>query len=188
MLKIEFQGDGILRFTELVDTLGSKQAERAYAIALNRTGQKVFTRVRRVVAKQAGVSQRDAVRYGQLQQVKAGGGRLEHRVKASGRSLPTTIFKSRQTRKGVSAAPWGRRLTFPGTFKVASLGGHVFKRTGAANSGSGRNNAIARHWGPAIPRELVRDASAEAFYEVAGKEMPVELSRAVYVLTKRKMK
>ena len=50
----------------------------------------------------------------------------------SGAHIPLAEFHARQTRRGVSAAPWGQRRVFPHTFIVEQLGGPVFKREGNA--------------------------------------------------------
>ena len=66
-------------------------------------------------------------------------------------------FGARQTAKGVSAAPWGKRRVFPHAFIAPTLGGHVFIREGRSRL------PIRKLWGPAIPREMVKDQSKEAF-------------------------
>src|SRR4029077_6422645 len=44
----------------------------------------------------------------------------------SGAHTPLAEFHARQTRRGVSAAPWGQRRVFPHTFVVEKFGGQGF--------------------------------------------------------------
>ena len=75
-------------------------------------------------------------------------------------------FHARQTRRGVSAAPWGLRRVFPHTFIVEKLGGQVFRREGGARL------PIRKLWGPSLPIELVRGASPAAFEKAAAADLP----------------
>ena len=103
-----------------------------YAVskAIDEVGNKVKTQVIRTVARQAGV------KYGYVGQVihakqAMGAGNGEFKLVASDVTLSLKEFSPRQTRAGVSAAPWGKRRVFPHTF--IGPNGHVFVR--AMNDG-----------------------------------------------------
>lgn len=178
--------------------LSSDKAKRAFAIGLNRTISKVNTQTKRAVASQMGVTQSNVVKHGGWRVVKAHGGSLEARVTSSGAHLPLKDFRPAQGPKGVRASPWNTRRLFGGTFLnagkraangigpvgKAKAGGHVFRRNSKFNKVSKRNNAIEILWGPAVPKEMVRDESKAAFERIAATDLPIEVERAVKVLTK----
>ncbi|WP_173087679.1 hypothetical protein [Devosia sp. 1635] len=182
-ITITFQGSGLPKFEDAVAALGSTKATRAYRMALNTTGKKVYTEVKRTVAKQMGATQARVVKYGHLRRMPALGSNLQTSIESSGGYIPLKDFSGRQTRKGVSASPWGKRRLFGSTFIVAKLGGQVFRNTGKFSEKSGRNNAIESLWGPAVPKELVKDQSKAAFERIATQTLPSEAARLIKLLT-----
>lgn len=184
-ISVRITGDGLDRFEAAVEALGSKaKAEAAYRMAINTSGKKLFTAVKRTVAKQMGASQARVVKYGHMRRIPASGGRLVTSVESKGGYLPLSDFKPRSTRKGASAAPWGTRRVFGGTFLIAKFGGNVFKRTGKFSPKSGRENAVEKLWGPAVPKEMVRDESEAAYQQIARDVLPNEIERQITRLTK----
>lgn len=150
------------------------------ARALNATNAKVNTQISRALAKQTGL--RVTYVKGALSRHNARPGDLVAAVKARGPYIPMKQFNARETRKGVSVNAWGKRQVLDGTFmkggrfphRVAlALGGHVFKRVG------GDKRKIAVVWGPAIPVEMVKDASKAAFESTVARELPNDLNRAL---------
>lgn len=152
----------------------------AVARALNATNAKVHTQVARVLPKQTGLKTGRV--KAALKKEFASAGHLVAAVRARGPYIPLRDFGPRETRKGVSAAPWGKRQVFDGTFtqggkfpnRVAiGLGGHVFKRLGR------KRLKIAITYGPAIPVEMVKDASKAAYEATVARELPIDLNRAL---------
>ncbi|GHA13462.1 hypothetical protein GCM10007989_05080 [Devosia pacifica] len=182
-IKIEFHGEGLPKFQDAVEALGEGKATSAYRKALNSTGKKVFTQVKRSVAKQMGTSQRNVVKHGGMKRVPASGAHLVTTIEAKGNYLPLSDFKSRQVGAGASAAPWATRRIFRGTFIIAKLGGNVFRRTGKFSPASGRHNAIEKLWGPAVPKEMVRDESAATFDRVVRTELAPEVNRLLKLMS-----
>lgn len=175
---LKFTGDGLPKMEEAIKRLGSEsKAKAAYRMALNDTNKAIHTRVKRVLSEQMGASQRDIVKHGGIKMIRAINSRLEASIVAKGGYMPLSDFKSRQVKRGVSAAPWGTRRIFPKTFIVRSLGGNAFKRLGA------KRLPIEKLWGPAVPREMVRDQSAKAFEEVSARMLPTEVRRQIERLT-----
>ena len=140
----------------------------AIARALNWTGNKARTQVARTLARDTGVG------YGvirkALRTTPASPAKLTYEIGVSGAHIPLAEFHARQTRRGVSAAPWGQRRVFPHTFIVGQLGGQVFKREGRARL------PIRKLWGPSLPIELVRGASPAAFETSAAADLPQSLA------------
>lgn len=199
LVTMTWQGNGIRLLSEATQALGSPaKGGRAFAMALNKTATTVNSNVKKSVAKQMGTSQANVVKHGGMKIMRASPGNLAAVIDVRGGYLPLKDFRPRQTRKGVTAAAWNVRRIYPGTFinrgkrsltgigpaGKASAGGHVFKNTGKLNNVSGRNNAIEALWGPAVPREVVRDESQRTFYRIADTRMPIEVQRAIKALTK----
>lgn len=148
-----------------------KNIAPALSRALNHTGDKARTRVVRALVKQTGA------KYGVVRKVLttrlASSGMLSYRIIGAGGYMSLKEFGARQTRKGVSAAPWNRRRVFPHTFIVGSLGGHVFERKGKSRL------PIRKLWGPAIPKEMLKDQSKQAFETTVATDLPARVEHEV---------
>jgi hypothetical protein len=143
----------------------------ALARAINHTGAKARTQVLRALVKQTGAKYA-AVRK-TIHSKPASVGTLIYRIVSSGAYMSLKEFGARQTSKGVSAAPWNKRRVFPHTFIVSSLGGHVFERKGASRL------PIRKLWGPAIPKEMLKDLSKAAFETTVATELPGRVAHEV---------
>ena len=141
--------------------------------ALNRTATETRTAMTRALVKQTGI--KHAVVRRQLTVDNASRGSLTAVIKAKGGFQSLKDTGARQTKKGVSAAPWGKRRVFPGTFIIGRYGGNVYKRT------SKKRFPLHKLFGPAIPREFPKDQSKAAFDAtvpaVLAKRLEHELSR-----------
>lgn len=168
-----WSGGGVTSFEAALKTIADDKVKLIYVRALNRTAERVFTVVKRTVAAQVGLPQKVVVARGAMRIRKATGGILQASVDASGGFMPLRLFAARKTKAGVTAAPWGTRRVFKHTFLVGKAGGNVFKRLGKGRL------PIKKLWGPAVPREMVRDESAAAFHAVVGAEMPKRLAHEI---------
>lgn len=162
------QGDGLKRFADAVEELGSANARKAYVRALNHTGDKAKTRVVRALSKQVGLPVRRLENLGRIVATKAEHsstrGEPEYVIRSTGRYIPLGEFGPKQFRFGVRTKAWGRHehaFIFAGhRFSGQRMpGGHVFRNSGKFNSESGRDNLPLPLWGPAIPKEMVKDES-----------------------------
>ncbi|PTW53907.1 minor tail protein Z (GPZ) [Breoghania corrubedonensis] len=172
----QWEGGGVVRLAAAArNTLGSNKARAAFRRGINRTGDKTFTIVRRVVAKQVGLSQSKVTKKGGLQRIRANYQALEYLIISRGGFISLKEFKARQVRRGVSAAPWGKRQVFKSAFgpRIGALGGHVFHRTSADRF------PIEKMWGPAVPKEIVKDESRKAFDETAARELPPKIEHEI---------
>lgn len=175
-ITFKWQGNGIARLTAAMEKLEGPRKRKALRRALNHTGDKTFTIVRRVLAKQMGLTQGDLMRRG-LSKRRANESSMTYEIIGRGGFIPLKDFRARQGARGVSAAPWGERRMFKSTFIVPSLGGNVFKRAGR------KRLPIEKLWGPAIPRELVKDATAQAFQATVAASLVPRVEHEVRVLT-----
>jgi hypothetical protein len=143
----------------------------ALSRAINHTGDKARTQVTRALVKQTGL------KYGRVKETirtfPASFTRLLYRIVSRGGYVSLKEFGARQTSEGVSAAPWSRRRVFAHTFIVPSMGGHVFERT------TSKRFPLRKLWGPAVPAELVKDASLKAFEATVNAELPARLDHEI---------
>lgn len=168
-ITVELRGKGLAAFTASARDIASQRGKTAMRMALNDTGRQVTTKVKRSLAKQSGV-QYGAVNKAMTQSF-ASNAHLEFHIKGTGKHFGLTDFKASQRKKGVSAAPWGKRRIFPHTFFVPKLGNQVFRRTGKLRF------PIEKLWGPSIPREMVRDEVPVIFKTTADAVFPMQVRK-----------
>jgi hypothetical protein len=126
---------------------------KAAARALNRTGQQVQSAATKRVAKDMGIKQKDAKPA--IKRSKATVLVKFVEITARGRPLNLMRFGARQTKKGVSAKPWGKRRIFKGAW-IGNDGRTVFKRVGKSRQ------PIRGVYGPGIAKSF-EDARPAAF-------------------------
>lgn len=185
IIHAKWQGNGIFRMEAALEKLASPRRVSAVRRALNHTGDKVFTAVKRAVAKQVGVTQKVVVAKGGLRKSRASTTNLTYTIYSSGRHLSLKEFNARQIGAGTKASPWGKRRLFKSAFMgprpgvvSGKLGGHVFVREGS------RRMPIKKLFGPSIPNEIVKEESAAAFHAVAVELVP-RVEHEVRVITDR---
>lgn len=172
MIELKVDARELVKLEEAFRRIGN-QAPHAIRRALNHTGDKTTTQVKRALAKQTGA------KYGAIGKAlrveRANYGSLAYVIHASGGAMSLKEFGPNQTARGVSAAPWNKRRVFPHTFgpRIAKLGGHVYVRT------SPKRFPIKKLWGPIIPNEMVKDQSAAAFYATVQAELPARLEHEI---------
>ena len=164
------------RFTE-----GAKKSPLAVRRAVAHTGPKANTAMKVALVIQTGLKRRtmDKALKGKMRG-------SSYVVAVKGGDAKLSKFGARETRAGVSAAPWNKRGTFAHTFvkggqfpnRVAmpKLHGQVFIR-----SGSARYPIRVVKSGVVLPNEMVSGQSALAFYATVERDLPAriehELSR-----------
>jgi len=179
MLVMRSQDFGnVAKFEKAMRVLGTTGFASAGAKALNRAGDQGRTGARRALAKQTGLQQKLLNRA--MQVTRANGATLEYRVTAKGGDIALKYFAARETRKGVSANPFGQRRVFEGTFirggKFPSRvdigrGGHVFARVSDSRLPIEKQKS-----GVIIPQEMVKDESGKAWSLVTHRVLPDRLA------------
>ena len=153
--------------SKLIEQAGLK-APYAIGRAIDEVGNKTKTQVIRTVAKQAGVKQAKVRGIVTVRQA-MGSGNGEYTMIARDATLSLKEFSPRQTRRGVTAAPWGKRRAFAHTF--AGPNAHIFVREGKSRL------PIRKLWGPNIPKEIVKDEAEKVFYSTVDKLFPVAVEK-----------
>lgn len=148
----------------------SKQGPLAVRRALKHTGDKARTAMRKALPAQTGL------KAGTINRAVKGQMRGDRYViESRGGNVRLKYFGARETRKGVSAAPWGHRQVFANTFMRGghfpnrvklNMGGHVYRR-----SGSGRTPIEGGRSGLFIPKEMITGSSERAFYATAERDL-----------------
>ena len=153
-----------LNFEAACTRLGEGFAKSLYSKVLNTKGRKAHTAVKRALAIQTSI--KPSLINGQTRFSGARSNSLITQIIGTGRAVPLRMFGPSQGPVGVSATVWGKTHTVPHTFIIAQYGGGVYKRVGA------RRGPVEQLYGPAIPVELIKDASLEAFNAVGEEIMP----------------
>ncbi len=174
MLSVKVSGS-LAEIRAGVEALASPKLRQGFAFAINHTLGKTETQVNRALVKQTGLKY--STIKAAMKRYSASAGTLKGEIVGRGSHTTLGQFGPRQTSKGVSAAPWGERQIFEGTFMVARYGGEVFRRTGSSRF------PIKKLYGPAIPKEMVKDEAEAAFHRTVASELPSrvnhELSRLI---------
>lgn len=164
-MRIEVSLDGVMQqFGEMIAKAGDRAPE-LMATALNAGGSTLRVRTIEAQTKQTGLAKRTITRA--QREFRASAASLVFEIEAEGGDVRLKFFRARETKAGVSAAPWNARKVFPETFikggrfpgRVGlSMGGHVFQRTG-----KGRLPLVGGRSGLFIPTELVSGQTAATF-------------------------
>ena len=169
---------GYTRLSNILAAAG-KNTGPAVNRALNRAGDMAKTAMIRVLAPQTGLKPKVIRKALRSKRANAGNG-ASYVIESRGGDVRLKFFSARETKKGVSAAPWNSRQIFAGTFIKGGRfpnrvdlgkGGQVFKR-----SGSARYPIQVQKSGVFIPEEMIAGASAAAFYQVAETVLPNRLA------------
>lgn len=180
---ISFRDQIMARYANQMGALGAGQAQAALARALRHTGTKARTRVIRALTTQTGLKRATIARA--VREMRGDAAALEFVLRTQGGNVRLKHFGARETRKGVSAAPWGQREVYPGTFmragwwksgRVVKPGwnGQVFARTGRM-SRYGAGKFQVQRSGLYIPEEMVTGQTAQAFQDLINSDLAPRL-------------
>lgn len=176
---------GFARFQRALRSLERAKLVPALNRAVNRAGDASRTQVRRALTAQTGLPRATilkAVRVTRSQPVS-----LTYAMTAKGGDVALKFFRARETRKGVSATPFGKRTVFPSTFinggRFPSRSGVVFHGHVMRREGDGRFPIKAVKSGVIIPDEMVKGETAAAFQSTVSRVLPQRLAHEVRRLT-----
>lgn len=172
---VSIAGNGMPRFAEAIRTLGEGRARTAYSRAINHTGRIAGTAAGRALSAQTGLPASTGRRAIRRKIDRATPSNLSYTIHGRGGNVSLRHFKPRETRKGVSAAPWNSRRVFAGSFMRAgwfpnrvpkpSWNKQVFER------GTGGKFRKVKS-GLYIPAEMVTGATAAAWNASAARLTP----------------
>lgn len=175
-------------FIKLSNMLGAAGAGARHAIrrAINHSGDKAKTQMTRALTAQTGLPRQVIVRALRVSRAahggdmaSAGAGALSYAIRSRGGDIALKFFKPRETRQGVSAAPFGKRTIFASAFTrgghfpnrvTLSMGGHVMRRVGGA-----RLPIAVADSGVIIPEQMVQGETEAAFHAAVQSSLPARL-------------
>jgi len=178
VVRIYWQGDGVPMMAQAMKALGEDRGHRAAARAVNHTGKKLFTQVKRTLAKQVGLTVGKLVQLGNLKKRATYGTEPSFTIRSYGRPLSLHHFGARETAKGVKAKPYGKSTLFKSAFFVPRWNNEVYWRVAKARF------PVERVAGPHIPREMVRYQTQQLFQTFVSRELPKRLAHEIKVATK----
>lgn len=164
---------GLRRFDNGIKALGDN-GRKVMQRALARSGDMARTQVIRSLTRQTGLKRQVIVRAVRIKRPSYID--LSYAMKAAGGDISLKYFDPRETRKGVSAKPFGKRQLFPSTFMKGGrfpsrtgtvFNGHVVKRVG-----SDRFPIEVQKSGVIIPEQMVAGETAAAFQRVVRENLP----------------
>ncbi|NEW96630.1 hypothetical protein [Rhodopseudomonas sp. BR0G17] len=177
LARLEVDATQVAELAQLFETAGRK-APAAIGRAIRRTGDMAKTRVVRALVAQTGLKRKVIVKA-----VKAKPGAMTYTLKTRGGNVSLKYFGARETRRGVSAAPWNRRRVFGGAFikggrfpnRVAlGLNGQVFARVGKSRLPIARQRS-----GLYIPTEMIKGETRGAFLGTVNAVLPAKLRHEI---------
>lgn len=172
MFTIRVDTSEIRQLSNLVAAAG-KKAPKAFERAINRAGNSARSKMIKSLATQTGLKQK-IVRKALKKKTAWSGGlggagaRDAYVIQAGGGNISLKYFKARETRKGVTAAPWNKRRLYGGSFIKAGRrpnrvdwggGGHVYVRVGSSRTPIDKVKS-----GLFIAEEMVTGSSKAAFF------------------------
>ncbi len=176
--ELEVDASDFADLADLVKQAGAK-APGAIRRAVNRTGAMADTQVVRALTGQTGLK-RKIIRKAVHRRPAAAGG-LTFVLWSAGGNVALKYFGAKETRRGVTATPWGKRQLFPGTFIKGGLFPRrvAIKRYGGAvlyrYDGATRLPIKAEKSGLFIPEEMVKGATAAVFLKTVRTVLPRRL-------------
>lgn len=178
--------EGLRQFENAIRKISSQHDfGNAARRAINRTGDMARTQVIRALSKQTGLQQKLVRKIVRPQ--RANYDRYAYRMVATGGEISLKYFKPRETRRGVSAAPFGERKVFAGAFmkggafpnrRPLGMGGHVYEREGKE-----RFPVTKLRSGVIVPAEMVQGETAKAFDASVRENLPRRFAHEISRLT-----
>jgi hypothetical protein len=173
------------RLYRAINELGGEKAIRKVGNrAVNRTGDMARTKVTRALTAQTGLKRKVIVKA--LKVKRSDWATLTYTITSRGGDIALKYFGARETRAGVSAAPFSQRRVFAHTFmrgglfpnrKALSMGGQVFMPD-TSNPKWGRAFDKVKS-GVVIPAEMVKGASKDAFETTMAEVLPARIEHEI---------
>lgn len=180
----KWTGD-LKRFDNQIKALG-KEAPKALQRAVSRAGDQAKTQVIRALTKQTGLKRGVIVRA--IKVTKPSFKDLSYTMESAGGNISVKYFSARETRKGVTASPWGKRKLFAGSFMRGGLfpnrsglvfSGHAFERVGKK-----RRPIEKVKTGLHIPEEMITGATEAVFQRTVADVLPKRVAHELGRLLK----
>ncbi len=176
---------GIDRLQKNLSAVQREVFPRAASRTLNTAATRARTLTVRAVAKFMGVKQKVVRDRVVVRKVSPSDIDRGAKIELRGSALNLIHFKARQTKKGVSAAPWGRRSMYRGAF-IARIGGTQLVMIRRKVGGRRVHRLPIRPMlGPGIAQSARDDGIREERQRFLAGFIPTELRRQLDLLVDR---
>jgi hypothetical protein len=168
-LEIRYDLSGIKHIADVMHK-AQQLSPGALRSAVKHTGDKATSAMRSALVPQTGLKRGVLVRAVKGKSTGSG-----YEIKSHGGNIRLKFFGARETRKGVTAAPWNSRRLYAGTFLkggrfpnrvTLKMGGNTLKRAGKS-----RLPIHGVRSGLYIPEEMVKGGSEAAFYSTLESDL-----------------
>lgn len=187
-LTLKWSGNGIAQIDAALTNVSSGRARAGLRRAINHTGDRTFTAVKRALAQQVGLSQQALFSNGRtIKRFRASNATMQYVIATSGRAIPMMEFKPSVSRtRGVRVKMWDQRFHFPHAFQIGAGA-----RWGSGNLRSGgiyqrltkSRFPLEALLGANINKELVKDMVAATFEQVVSSRLPARTAHEISRLT-----
>lgn len=192
-ISITISGDGLRRLTEATRGLSDRRARVAFSRALNHSGRAAGTQAGRALSDQTGLPKSTGRRAVRRHVERSTPATLSYTIHGRGGDVSLRYFRPRETKKGVTASPWGKRTLYAGSFLKAgwwpkrvvkpNWNRQVFIRSNTSGYGKARSPITGKlersgtkftkvKSGLFIPIEMVRGATANVWSNAARRLQP----------------
>lgn len=185
-ISVSFKDQILARYANQLGALGQGKAEKAIGRALAHTGTKARTAVRRALVGQTGL--KAGVINRAVKSMRGDAGAMSYVLRTEGGNVRLKFFGARETKEGVSAAPWNSRRVYAGTFKRAGWwpnrvnmphwNGQVFRIAGGRTK-TGKQKFESVRSDLYIPDEMVTGETLAAFNGVINNDLVPRVAREV---------
>lgn len=179
---LSFRDEALRRFGDDLDALGAN-APKAVSRAMNHSGRKARTQVMRALTRQTGLPRKVITRA--VREWRASPDDMAYVLSAQGGRIALKYFRARETRRGVTAYPYGQRTVYPGAFirggrrpnrKALNMGGHVFVNTAYP---AWRGEIEKQRTRIRLPDELVKGETQAAWERVVETDLMPRLEHEI---------
>lgn len=173
---------GLPEFQRTLSRLERDVFPTANVRALNFAGARIRTLQVRSISREMGVQQKDV--RSRVVLTRARKTRQQALVEYTGKAFNLEKFKARQTRKGVTAAPWGQRRLFPHAFITTTPQGAriVMIRQKSASGGLVPRMPIRAMLGPGIAKTATDPQLEAQRVDIMRSDYTNELQRQLALL------
>jgi hypothetical protein len=185
---ITWDQSGITTIRYALRQLETGRAQQALRRALNHTGNKTLTGVRRSLQRHANIPAAIlAEKNGYLYARRASDGNLQFKITGSGKPIRIRHFSPKQLSRGYSFKIWGERKQFKSAFTIKKgakwgtgtlkEGGNFYVRAGKARF------PLHAMFGATVSKDMIKTHTVSIFHATVNKELPQRVLHEIRWIT-----
>jgi hypothetical protein len=189
---VQWDPAGLMRIRYAVAQLEQGRARQALQRAINHTGRKTYTAVRRSISKHSSLPQKvlessDGRRGKYLSFRPASGGQLEFIITGSGAPIRIKNYSPKQLGRGYSFKIWGKNKRFTAAFQIkagAKWGGGSLKDSNFYMRVGKSRFPLHAMFGATVSKEIIKQHTTAVFHSIVNVELPLRAMHEVRWLTR----